>query len=387
MTQHILIIGAGIIGTALADRLAPHTRVTIIDSHQPGQGTTATSLAWLNANKTLDPDYFAFRQDALAEWARLAAELGHPSWYVPAGNMTWAQTDTTRTELAQRVERLRARGYAARLITPSEARAIEPALTIPAGALIAHFPEEGFIHGTQAIQALMDRAHNAGAQLITQDPVANLLRHGDRVTGVRLESGADIAADVTVCAAGWRTPEILATADLTIPLLDVHAPGSAAPCLVAATTPASGVLRGLIHAPGVYARPAWDGGLLLEASDLDAKIDMNTPMPTLQSQAEEFLDRARSIIPALTQAHIAQARRCIRPMPLDGLPLIGWHLPRLYVAATHSGITSPHTLPNSPPVGSRPVATSTSSLPTGPTGPYIAPSQVRRWKLHETLST
>jgi glycine/D-amino acid oxidase-like deaminating enzyme len=336
---HILIIGAGIIGVALADRLATRARVTVIDAHAPGQGTSATSLAWLNANKTPDPHYFAFRLAALREWAHVASELGDPPWYVPSGNLTWAHTDTARAELSNRIERLHAREYPARLITPAEALTIEPALRTPDDALIAHFPGEGFIHGAQAVHALITRARHAGAHLITEDPVVGLNVQNDRVTGARIASGQDIAADVTVCAAGWRAPEILATADLTIPLLDARAPGSIASCLVATTTPAPGALRGLVHAPHIYARPAWNGGVLLEASDLDASTDMTTPSAALAIRGAELLTRSRDIIPALSQTQISDVRRCIRPMPVDGFPIIGWQRPGLYVAVTHSGIT------------------------------------------------
>lgn len=343
MTIRVLIIGAGIIGTALADQLVHRAHVTVVDAHTPGRGTSATSLAWLNANKTVDPHYFDFRMAALRRWTDLAAEFGHPHWYAPSGNLTWAQTEMTRTELSARVERLRTRDYPAHLVTAAEARDIEPALNISSKALIAHFPGEGFVHGTQAAQALISRAQRTGVHLISGDPAVALNVHGDHVTGVRLGSGRAMTADVTICAAGWRTPEILATADLSIPLLDVHASGSAAPCLVATTTPASGALRGLVHAPHIYARPAWDGGLVLEASDLDADTDMATLPTTLRTRADELLTRARNIIPVLTRVQVSEARRCVRPMPVDGFPLIGWRRPGLFVAVTHSGITlAPH---------------------------------------------
>lgn len=343
MTIRVLIIGAGIIGTALADHLIHRAQVTIVDAHTPGQGTSATSLAWLNANKTLDPHYFEFRMAALRRWADLAAEFAKPPWYVPNGNLTWAQAEIARTDLATRVDRLQARGYPAHLVTATEVRDIEPILDIPSKALIAHFPGEGFVHGAHATQALIARAQDAGANLISEDPVVALSIHGDHVTGARLASGERISADVTICAAGWRTPEILATADLSVPLLDVHAPGSIAPCLVATTTPAPGALRGLVHAPHVYARPAWNGGLLLEASDLDASTDMATPPTILRTWADELLTRAREVIPVLTQVQISDVQRCVRPMPADGLPLVGWCQPGLYVAVSHSGITlAPH---------------------------------------------
>ena len=351
---HVLVIGAGIVGAALAARLstggrgwaadaAHDTRVTVVDDQGPGHGTSASSLAWLNANHTKDPAYFAFRIAALQEWDHLAAQLADPPWYSRNGNVEWAETETARAELTERVERLRARDYAARFVTASEVRAIQPDLQVPSDALIAYFPTEGFVHGGEASRALLGLATRNGASVVTGDPVVGLcVRHGS-VTGVRLASGVELDADVTVCAAGWRTPEVLASVGHTIPIEDVHAPRSPAPCVVATTTAVPGALRVVVHAPQINLRPDTGGTVLLEAADLDAATEMTTASETLRAWADELLDRARTVLPPLSRAEVATARRCVRPLPLDGFPLVGWLTDGCYVAVTHSGITlGPH---------------------------------------------
>jgi glycine/D-amino acid oxidase-like deaminating enzyme len=262
----------------------------------------------------------------MAAWAAVSTRWGNPPWYVPAGNLTWACVGTAQSELQSRVERLRACGYQARLLTLAQAHTIEPGVRIPSGAVIAHFPGEGFVHGRLAAEAFIARARQCGATLITGERVAALKTQGGRVTGVRLASGGDVSADVTVCAAGWRTPGLLATADTAVPLQNAHDQGAAAPCLVAATTSAPGALQGVVHAPEVYARTAEDGGLLLEASDLDAATDLSTPQTALAAYAAELLARAQNIVPAIAHCQIAWARRCVRPLPADGLPLVGGRL-------------------------------------------------------------
>lgn len=337
--KHIVIIGAGIIGAAVADRLASRGRVTVIDAAVPGNGTTGSSLAWVNANRTLDAGYFAFRARAMQEWGRLSAEFGTPEWYVPSGNLTWADDAAAAVELAERVKRLSAWDYPAQTLAAGDVAVIEPAIKPPPGAVIAHFPHEGFVHGTQAVQALLARARGAGARLISGKRVAAITTDRGRVSGVRLASGDSVTADSVICAAGWQSPRILASVGAAIPLVDAMASGSSAPCLVATTT-AVDVLHGLVHAPGVHARPASNGGLLLEASDLDAATDMATPVDVLRAREAELLVRFREIAPALDpEVRIEAGRRCVRPLPADGFPLIGWSAPGLYVAVTHSGMT------------------------------------------------
>jgi glycine/D-amino acid oxidase-like deaminating enzyme len=339
--MNVVVIGAGIVGAALADRLAATgARVTVVDAGAPGRGTSAISLAWLNANATLDPGYFGFRVAAMRAWAELAAEFGEPRWYVPTGNLAWTETDAAREEMSARVDRLRGRGYPARLVTAAEAAAIEPALRAapPPGALTAHFPAEGYVHGAQAVQMLLGRAQRAGARVVAGSRVTGLDVGGGRVTGVRLAAGQRLAADAVVCAAGWRANEVLATIDAELPLTDAYEPGSPAICVIATAT-APDILRGIVHAPDVHVRAAWPGGLLMLPGDGGAAVDMSTTEAELATHATGLLGHARRVLAGLNGARLTAVWRCVRPLPADGFPLVGWQRPGLYVAVTHSGIT------------------------------------------------
>jgi glycine/D-amino acid oxidase-like deaminating enzyme len=97
-----------------------------------------------------------------------------------------------------------------------------------------------------------------------------------------------------------------------------------------------------MHAPELSARPAENGGLVLEADDIDAGIDDAVPADRVEAAGAGLLARARTLIPGLS-ADIAGVRRCVRPLPVDGYPLVGPQLPGLYTVVTHSGITlAPH---------------------------------------------
>ncbi|TDC58537.1 FAD-binding oxidoreductase [Actinomadura sp. KC345] len=343
--MRILVVGAGIIGTALADRLTrpgSQDEVTVVEEQGPGAGTSGTSYAWFNANDPADPAYHRLRTAAMSTWREVAAEFGDPSWYRPSGNTTWADTDEDQARLAGRVARLTDLGYAAELIGTGRLHELEPHVRPPQGALVAHYPDEGYVHGGPAARALARRARESGADIVTGHRAVRLTTRGDRVTGVRLDDGRNLDADLTICAAGRHSPALLATTGVTLPLIDPSALGSAAPCLVATTTAAPGVLRGLVHAPGLSARPAEDEGLVLEAADLDAGVDEHPSSTLMRAVGTELLARARALIPGLT-ADVAEVRRCVRPLPTDGYPLIGYQRPGLYTVVTHSGITlAPH---------------------------------------------
>ncbi|MBO2457676.1 NAD(P)/FAD-dependent oxidoreductase [Actinomadura violacea] len=316
--------------------------MTVVEERRPGAGTSGTSYAWLNANDPADPVYHRFRTAALRTWRDLAAGFGGPSWYRLAGNTAWAVTADEKARLAARVDGLDRLGYAARLIGPDQLRELEPAVRVPDDALIAHYPDEGYVHGGMAAQALALRAQESGARILTGHRAVALNVDGGRATGARLDDGRDLDADLVICAAGPHAPALLATAGITLPLVDPSAPGSAAPCLVARTTSAPGALNGLVHSPELSVRPAENGGLVLEADDIDAGVDDSVTAERIEAVGTELLARARALIPGLT-AQVAEVRRCVRPLPADGYPLVGPQIPGLYTVVTHSGITlGPH---------------------------------------------
>ena len=345
MTLKVTLVGAGIVGAAAADQLArAGAEVTLVDSGVPGRGTSATSLAWVNANSQPRP-YFDFRVAAMRAWTDLAAEFGEPAWYQPSGNLAWALDAGDKAELHQRVERLCDRDYPAAAVTPSRANELEPQLRIPTDAAIAHFPSEAWIDGAGAVDALTNRAQAHGATVAPNDPVVAIDTRAGRVATVRLASGTAVDGDVIVCCAGWRSREIAQLVGAELPIVDTAAAGSRAQCVVATTVPTAARPRGVIHGPDLHVRPTAEGGVWLEASDVNATVDQATTDSQLQVAARVLLRRARAVLPALGDTAVRSVRRCIRPLPDDGLPIVGWHpsVEGLYVAVTHSGITlAPH---------------------------------------------
>jgi glycine/D-amino acid oxidase-like deaminating enzyme len=339
---HIAIIGAGIIGAATADQLSrAGARVTLVDAQDPGHGASGTSLAWLNSNNKQPRDYHDLSVQGIEEWRRLAGGLGEPPWYVPTGSIAWADTDDGRTDLAGRVARLRDWGYPAAELTEARLAQLEPQLRLPTGAHVAHFASEGFLHGRRAVQALVARAQAGAAAVVTGSPVDAVESDGTVVTGVRLADGRRITADAFVICAGAATPGLLAELGISVALVPADAPQSPAPSLVGHVATGAPLIRRVVQSPALSTRPLQSAGLYLEAGDLNGTVDAHTEAATLDRHLAELVTRARAILPALREKVPVSGRICVRPLPTDGLPIIGW-LPTLgnaYLIVTHSGMT------------------------------------------------
>ena len=335
----VAVVGAGIVGAALADRLTRGGAVvTVIDSGPPGGGTTGSSFAWLNANQKLPRHYFDLSVRAMADWARLAGEFGTPDWYSPTGHLTWAETAPEQAALADRVARLRDWGYPVAELTARQAADLEPALTVPAGP-IAYFPSEGFRHGGRAAEALLDRARSAGARIVRAGGAAVLEPGAAGVGAVRLPGGERVEADVYVCCAGWHSAGLLEPLDVTVPIVAGDAPASTAACVVACV-PGHTPVRRVVHTPRVNLRPAYGGGLHLEAGDVNDLVDVHTPQADLDRCGRELRDRAARVVAAVPDGE-PRSRLCVRPLPADGHPVAGLlpTLPNTFLVVTHSGIT------------------------------------------------
>lgn len=341
--RRVLVIGAGVIGSATAMRMAENGgQVTVVDAALPGQGTSGSSFAWINSNAKTPRAYFELNVAGMAAHRELAGEFGRAPWFHPVGNLEWAADDDGRSALQAKLERLGDWRYAVRLMDHNQAQELEPGLRLPEDvAEVAFYPEEGFVFTAQLIEQLLDRTLAAGATLITGDPVVAFETDGRRLTGARLRSGRHIPSDTFVLSAGWHTPALAALAGVAIPLLSPDAPGSPAVALVASTMPMTRPLRRLIHAPNVNARPTDTGGLLLEHEEMEETIGFDTITDPPPPGAVELLHRARRLVPALENTELRGAEICIRPLPTDGYPIVGRcpEIEACYVVVTHSGVT------------------------------------------------
>jgi glycine/D-amino acid oxidase-like deaminating enzyme len=354
-----VVVGAGVLGAAVAARLAwAGWRVTLLERDQPGRGTSRWSFAWLNSNDKAPRPYHDLNHAGIRAWGELAPDLDGAAWYRPAGHLELATAG-----LQDRVRRLAAWGYPARLVDPAGAADLEPALRLRVPG--AWFPEEGYLLTEPLIVRLVASAKSHGAQLRTGDPgrVTAIETGPGASPRVRTADGAEHQADEVVCCAGRWTPA-LAPALARVPLIPWDTRGSTAPGLVVRVgqVGASGPVR-LLHTPELSLRPH-PGGLHLEAPD--AAVDLYTPEAELSRWADELLRRARRTVRGLDDARVVEAKVCARPLPADGQSITG-RLPGengLYVAVTHSGVTLAAEL-------SRLIATDlTTGTPPAPLAPY-----------------
>ncbi|WP_219118236.1 FAD-binding oxidoreductase [Janthinobacterium sp. UMAB-56] len=311
--QRIVVIGAGIVGASLAYHLAAKgAQVTVVEAGGIASGVTGTSFAWINTSCAGTDPIAALRGAAIAAWRRLEVQVPGLTvrWH---GALSYGTQDGRVSPSCILIERARI-------------SQLEPHLRQPPQQAI-HEPQQGALDAVAATHALLTAARALGATVRTHTPVLGFIVQDGRVTGVETATGV-LEADVIVLAAGTGTAALAQKLGASLP---IHA----SPAIFLRYQAPRGLVRGIISSHAMEVRQDEDG-TLLAAEDYVDDAPENQPAAIAQRTASairEELAGAEALAPAFA---------CIglRPMPFDGVPIIGY-LPTVkgvYVCAMHPGV-------------------------------------------------
>lgn len=320
----IIVVGAGIVGASIAYHLAKAgARVTVVESRtRAGAGVTGRSFGWINLVNapTDEPDIaFGLRRQGVSEFRRLDDELGGALNVDWRGGLVWRANDADTEALAAYHE---ARGVSVSRLARTSMVAAEPRLAAPP-ALAIHSEHEGAVDPAAAAETLLRGAWELGAARRMATRIDGLATQGGRVTGVRVGRWT-LGADAVVLATGTETGRLAATVDI-----DLAVRASKAVLLTLNGPP--GLVRHIVSCPEIEIRQGPDGAFL--CADYPTPAAPADHAATTAATARRFFTDAADIAPV-------SGRIGDRPVPVDGLPVIGAH-PKaqgLYIAVMHPGV-------------------------------------------------
>ena len=251
----VAVIGAGILGAAIACRLAQRgVHVALIDKGRPGFGASSHSFAWINAGAKEPIGYHNLNRRSLEMWPRFAAEIGDHGdpdsvglrW---GGKVSWESDPAAAEGLVARVRQLQSWGYPTRLIDAGELKRLEPVLEVGPVAAAEYSPNEGQVEPQMVVDACLRRLREMSFEIYADTEVVGFEQHDEgRIHGLVTTSGSrDV--DAVVIAAGTGTTRLAALAGVNVP--QAESPG-----VVIRTNPLPPLLR---NVPVVYAPPLGDG--------------------------------------------------------------------------------------------------------------------------------
>jgi glycine oxidase len=327
----ILVIGAGIVGCAVAYELARRgASVQIVDDRPAGMGATQASAGVLAPFiEAPEPGPFldlATRSLDLYDTfvASVASDSGLPVTYRRNGTLDVALQEETVRRFRASATALRERGVAAELIDARTARTEEPNLgeSVMGGLVI---PVHGYVIATELTRALAAAAERHGARLIEQGRVRKLTNASGELV-VATDRGSFHCASVVLAGGSWSGQIEIAGIEERVPIRPVR--GQLLYLDWNGTR-----LRRTTWSERCYLVPWDDGTLLVGATVEEAGFDERTTTAGVR----DLIDAACELMPRASTAGFRSAKAGLRPASSDGLPVIGASsvIPNLMYATGH----------------------------------------------------
>lgn len=311
-TVDVVIVGAGVTGTACAHGLSPDYDVLVLDKRQVGSGATsrASGLISTPASYPEVPE---------------AGEVAMEFFRSLDGTGIFSFTQRPKLHLVPDAGVENARAYAAnsssaKFLGPDEVDNQYPGavnMVDYGGAL--EYADTGTIDALDYTLTLKREAERNGAEFRTDTQVESILADGDSATGVTTEYGTVRASSVVV-AAGWRTRELLKS-KVTVPTRPIRweaiefAPDDGLP---------QSFPLGSDPLSETYWRPIHGDNVLVGGNP----TAVERPQQTKHGVSSRFLDhvseRIPALLPALRNATVVKGECCPTPDAAtpDAMPIV-----------------------------------------------------------------
>lgn len=343
--DRVAVIGAGIVGASIAWYLSKRgADVLLFDKSGPAAQASGNSFAWLNASWYDKPDsYFWLRTHSINEYHRLAAEIEFPIHW--GGSLEWYHSLEEQEEMAAGVRRIQHLGAPTWMVDPERVAAIEPGVDLGGDWRAGWCSRDGAIDPAAATRALVDGVRANGGQAIFPAEVTGFEQQND---GVRVVTTTDtFSVDLVVVAAGIDANNVASLAGIGKQMLGPPRSG-----IIVTTRPSEARVNTVCYTPDSHFHQLPDGRLLIGekagAPQTDDHNELFRERPNAYPKAElamqhawRVIDTASAHCPSLSDAEVESVGVGWRPLPVDGLPIVG-HVPdalRVYLAAMHSGVT------------------------------------------------
>lgn len=335
--MHVVVIGAGIVGSSVAFECArAGANVTVLEAGRVSGATSAVSFAWTNATTKTPRAYYDLNVAGMRAHLELRRDFGSTPWFSQTGSVEWRNRAEDQPAYLENFRQMKDWGYGIEWISREALAAMEPDVNVDGigDGPISYFPEEGWIDPVLYCAWLLRAARARwGAEVHELARVTDVSTEAGRVKTVRTAQGVSFRADAVVnCTGGW--------ADTT--LGDAQGiPLASTIGVLGFTPPVALTLRSQLHADDLDIRPDGAGRIMIHKISVDATMSEPLPLAVDSPQAAELMRAARDVLPALENVDLEAIRTTTRPFPADGFTCAG-AMPGVagyYMAVTHSGVT------------------------------------------------
>ena len=217
-TASTVIVGGGITGVATAFFLADRGEkdVVVLERGSLGSGTTKGGLGGIR-HQFVDELDVRLSLMATAFWRDFASFTGCAHDFEERGYLFIAETREGLAQLKEPLPLYERLGVAVEMLDRDQIEDLVPGIRtddLAGGRICAR---DGYGDPIVALAGFASAAVLEGVRVVEGTSVGSVVRHGDRVSGVRTAAG-DIDAERVLLATGCWTAPLAATADVRVPI-------------------------------------------------------------------------------------------------------------------------------------------------------------------------
>ncbi len=363
---HVMIVGGGVIGISAAYELARGgANVTLLERREVGAGASGgnagtiavghpplnrrgriaqairqmtDSSSPLYVKPRLDPSLWRWLlgfaryctdahvqhcmsvmapmgRHALAAFDRVLTEERIECAYTPGGYLEVCSTESGMDAVRHEAEIIQQHGYEPELIDGDEVRRREPALG-PDRIGAVHHHESATLIPSLFLDRLAAAGERRGVQIRSGVEVVDLTQQSGRVTGAKLTTGETIEADTVVLATGPYSRRLTYPFGFRVPIQpgkgyhrDVDIGPNGAPALRIAS---------VLAEHSVFCTPMDTVVRFAGTMEFSGENDVMRPQ-----RLRQLTTAARKAFPEMGTARPKSEWCGLRPMSVDGLPIIG----------------------------------------------------------------
>ncbi|BET98880.1 NAD(P)/FAD-dependent oxidoreductase [Xenorhabdus taiwanensis] len=235
MANHwdIIIIGAGLAGSALAENISQSgLRTLLLESSEPGSGGASARSRGIVRVFDLNPILMQYNVGGVREWRRLNQRW--PGIFHQCGVIYLLREEHIPSAQAL-LREFSSSEYPIEFISSQQAQRLMPGLNIPSQAGILYESQGGYVNPRLACQLLAHHAQKQGAELLEGVQVKRVESQSNGVS-IHTENQV-LTARLAVVAAGAYSRTLIPDIQLfsrSIPLTTLYCPDAQAPqtCLI-----------------------------------------------------------------------------------------------------------------------------------------------------------
>jgi len=332
-TADAVIIGAGIMGCAIAHALAERgmTEVVVLERDQIGRGATADAAGGVRQQFSSATN-IRLAQESVRVWESFPERFGHDIGLRQQGYLFLLTDEQEEPVFRANIALQQSLGVPSRWVDPEDIAQINPYVVRDDVIGGTFCPEDGWCDTYGATMGFAQAARRLGVTIEEETPATGIEVENGRVRAVQTGSGR-ISTRLAVIACGPQTRQVGALAGVDLPIDPyrrmsfITEPFAALPQSLPMT---------IEFATGLYVHPESHGFLFGmadrgEASSSNKTVDENWMATTVEALVAR--------IPDFAEANILRGWAGFYEITPDDNPLLGWvgEPAGLAVAAGFSG--------------------------------------------------